>query len=265
MPSSFIIKTKRPMSKYSLKRMAAKIIRESYGQRMNSCIVEELDVDSARAGIGLRTRFKYEFLNVEELIADVGSEADIIMQYAEKVGATRVYNALEDYMTGLWNAYNKAYDIVEDNFGEGFLYVNYASSGLQESYSQPKYRRLVEELETDGPHFKGPSRWAKGKMKDYISHSYGGHQRLSARINRLNGEKNNKLLYAIQHLKKVADKLGNKNISKAIFALKCAKADWREVLQTCGDPNLTNGRYSTPEQRYMKDRWNRYKLYDDDI
>jgi hypothetical protein len=265
MPSSFIIKTKRPMSKHLLKQMAAKIIRESYGQRMSNCIVEELETDGPRGGVSpsrelLLKRFKLELKQLADLILDYAEDAAEIRQYAKKIGATRVYDAFNSYFEEFEKAFEEAYYIIKVNYGPIDGYED-----VYESYSQPKYRYLVEELETDGPRGGvSPSHKLKGKMKDYISHSYGGHQRLSDKIMQLAREKDRKLLLALQHLQELAKKIGNKDVYRAIMNLISAKVFWGKILRTTVDPSqLPN--YSTPEQRYMKDRWNRYKLYDKGI
>jgi hypothetical protein len=211
MPSSFIIKTKRPMSKHSLKRMAAKIIRESYGQRMSGCIVEELEVDGPRSPSQemLLKRFKYKFKKLGRIIANNTFEIEELLQCAKKLKAKQPYDALNSYIDSLYSAYNNAANIIEDNYGP-----------LYESYSQPKYQRLVEELETDGPRGGvSPSHRVKDKIGGHFDQTINDYFQFSE-LYRERLLKNSDLRDAVIGLHYFSKKLRNKNITEALDKLR---------------------------------------------
>jgi hypothetical protein len=173
MPSSFIIKTRRPMSRDKLKRMAAKIIRESYGQRMSNCIVEELDIGRlpervsrfTKAYLYLKRAFGHmpegwkgwRRINVivttkelKPLIDDIAFGFESVRDQEIKA-SKREYNkeindALEKYNKEIYDAFNKYLkDLRSDYFIINKLIENdYSYAKL---LNKLREKHVIEELE----------------------------------------------------------------------------------------------------------------------
>jgi HEPN domain-containing protein len=249
MPSSFIIKTKRPMSKHSLKRMAAKIIRESYGQRMNSCIVEALETGGSRRN--LKQKLKAEFEKGGEMLNDICTSVKRILRQAEKVGAPRVHEAISEYAQTLADNYIMLALYVDKNYGPIF-----------ESYSQPKYRRLIEELETDGPRGGvSPSEDVKYCMRHYIDRKWIGRTNISAEIYRLVKKgKINELTNIFGNVVKLAEALGDMDLAMKVDDLIVAQLkSWDKVMATRTSRRKITP-FATAEEDYMNDRIDKYFL-----